>query len=231
MRCIKFFLRHFHRCYRADRCRRTDSKAFRCLCDIIGVAHPADCLFFDIAKQKRRLVHFDFCLSVFADRCCLHCSTERICHQLGTIADSENRDTKFKNFFLITWGFFCIYTVWSTGKYNPFRVHFLDLIDSKGVWVYFAVYMTLSDTSGNQLIVLAAKIKHNNEFFIQRYFLLLIIACFIYLKIITFFTHFVYWKSYVQVLSDMKAAIQKTLPAAGRLFAAGRAVYSIPNAR
>ena len=49
--------------------------------------------------------------------------------------------------------------------------------------------------------------------------------------IITFFTHFVYWKSYVQVLSDMKAVIQKTLPAAGRLFAAGRVVYSIPNAR
>jgi len=29
----------------------------------------------------------------------------------------------------------------------------------------------------------------------------------------------------------MKTAIQKTLPAAGRLFAADRAVYSIPNAR
>ena len=96
---IPVFLRHFHSCYRADRSMACHSKALRGLLNIICMAHPADRLCRYIRKQLGGRVNIHLCLSVLADRGCCHLSAQQVCHQLCAIADSQNRNTQFKDFF------------------------------------------------------------------------------------------------------------------------------------
>ena len=99
--CIKFFLRIFICRYRtvSGMCYHLKS---RCrLGNIIKMTHPADGRPFcrircHSLKKRRRLVHEHFRFSVLTYRCLFYFSTKDMIHQLRTIAQTENRDAKFK---------------------------------------------------------------------------------------------------------------------------------------
>ena len=54
-------------------------------------------------------------------------------------------------------------TVRSPGEDNPLRIHFLKLVQCYRIRMHLTVHTALSDSPGNQLIVLPAKIQYNNH--------------------------------------------------------------------
>ena len=138
-------------------------EAFRCLCDVIRVAHPAYCSGGNILKQNRGLIHLYLRLSVFADRSCSYLTAQLICHQLGTVADSQNRNTHIENRLINVRRFLQVYAVWSSSKDNALGVHLFNGFQRHGVGVHFAVDIAFADTAGNQLVILAAEVQDNNH--------------------------------------------------------------------
>ncbi len=103
LNCIEFSRWIFHRGDRTVCGVRRNFESLRCLCNIVGMTHPAGCLRSDIGKQDGGcFVDGDIGVTVLGNRGSCHFSAELIGHQLGTVADSEYRDAKFKNCFVIS---------------------------------------------------------------------------------------------------------------------------------
>ena len=122
------------------------------------MAHPADGLWRYIFEKLGFCIYIYFNLTVFTDRSFLNFSTQQVHHKLGTIADTQDRDTQFKNLLCISRGIRLITAVWSTCKDDTFWLDFLDFLNTCFIGVNLAVYITFSDTACNQLIVLSTEV-------------------------------------------------------------------------
>ena len=144
-----------------------NGKALRCFRDVVGVAHPRNCLFrqFLAAEQSTGLVINGFCLAVFRGGAGRHLTAESIRHQLTAIADAQDRDTHFKNFFGDMRRFFIVNAVRTAGEDNAHRFPCCNFLQRCGIANHFAVNAAFPHASGNKLIVLTAEIKNNDSFF------------------------------------------------------------------
>ena len=115
-------------------------------------------------EKHRGFVHGHFRLTILTDRCCLYAASKKVGHKLRTIADTKDRNSQFKNFFGASRRLLSIYTAWSSGKNNALRVHLFNVLKAHAVRVYLTIYITFSDTSGDQLIILPAEVKYDNCF-------------------------------------------------------------------
>ena len=160
---IQFLVCVFCCSYRTVCCMCRNLKSRSRFGDIICMAHPDDSFFWNILENCRiLLVNQKFCFAILADICFFNFSTKDMHHQLCAIAKSKYRDSKFKQFFLISRCIRFIAAVWTAGKDNSLRIHFFNLCNICLVRIDFAIYVAFSDASRNQLIVLTAKIDDNN---------------------------------------------------------------------
>ena len=149
---------------RAFACHGISLEAFRYFRNIIIVAHPANILAFNTFKQGTIGLQFHGSLTEFADTSTFNMSTQSMCHELMSIANAKNRYTQLKNTGINFRSFFSIYAVWSTCKNYTFWIFCLDLFKSIGIRDNFAVNSAFSNSSGNQLIILAAEVNNQYKF-------------------------------------------------------------------
>ena len=164
---IQLTLRALHCRNRADWCLRNNLKPFRCLWDIIGVTHPADCLWLYTLEDSTAVIYIHFGSAILTDWRSFHGTSKHICHQLRAITDSENRNSQIKYFLLIAWWILAIHAIWATRENDSLWIHFLDLVERQGVRMHLCIHITFTDTTCNQLVVLTTKIKHDNHFLIH----------------------------------------------------------------
>ena len=147
----------------------SDRETFREVCNIVGVAHPADggtlVITFDILqKQGRFFIYIDFCASVFTDRGGFHTAPAAVCHQLGSVADAQNRDSQFEQLRRTGGGFFIIDTGGTAGQNNPLGRKLPDLVDSHGVRMNLTINITFPYTTGDELLILTPEIQNDHKF-------------------------------------------------------------------
>jgi hypothetical protein len=168
---IQLPFRIFHSSYRAVFRVCSNGKAFRCLRDIVRVAHPGDCLFrqFLALKQSAGFVINGFRFTVFRGSAGGNSSAQCIRHQLTTVADTQNRNSHFKNFFCNVGRFFVINAVRAAGEDNAHRFPRCDFLQRCGIADYFAVNTAFPHASGNKLIVLTAEVQYQNQLIFHRF--------------------------------------------------------------
>ena len=168
--CIQLPFRILHSSYRTVLCMCRNGKALRCFRDVVGVAHPRNCLFrqFLAAEQSTGLVISGFCLAVFRGGAGRHLTAESIRHQLTAVADAQDRDTHFKNFFGDMRRFFIVNAVRTAGEDNTHRFPCCNFLQRCGIANHFAVNAAFPHASGNKLIVLTAEVQYQNQLIFHR---------------------------------------------------------------
>ncbi len=162
---IQLLFRILHGCDRAYLGMGSYRKAFRCLGNVICMRHPDGRSFLPIMQQYRLFcIRMDFCMAIFRDRRCFDFTFEKICHQLGAIADAKHRNAKFKQLWIIGQRIFQVDTVWSAGQNDALRIHFLQLFQRCCIGMNLTVYVIFTDPAGNQLLILSAKVQYDNFF-------------------------------------------------------------------
>ena len=149
---------------RAFACHGISLESFRYFRNIIVVAHPANIPAFYAFEQRTICLQFHGSLAKFADTSAFNMSTQSMCHELMSIANAKNRHTQLENTGINFWSFFSIYAVWSTCKNYTFRIFRFDLFKRIGIRNNLAVNSAFSNSSGNQLIVLAAEVNNQYKF-------------------------------------------------------------------
>ena len=124
---IQFLLRIFRCRYRTVCCFGTGSKSRCYLGDVVKMTHPADRMLRYILEQCAVFVYLHICFSVLADWCFFHLASQYMHHQLGSVAQSQNRNAHLKQFLGISRCPFFIATVRTTCQNDSLRIHFLDL--------------------------------------------------------------------------------------------------------
>ena len=170
----------FCRSYRTYLCMGLNGKARCRFGNIIRMAHPADGLLGNAAKHFSACIHIYFRFSVLTDRSRGNLSSKCIHHQLGTIADSQHWNAQFKYFLRALGRLFAIYAAWPSRKNNSLWIHFLDLVHAYIIRMNLTIHIAFPYPSGNQLIVLSAKIQYDNHLLFHS-FLLFHITWFVFL--------------------------------------------------
>ena len=167
LRRVETALGVLHRGDRADRREGRDREAFRCLGDVVRMAHPADALLAHTFKELRALARFierDFRLAVLARRRRLDLAAEQMCHELRTVADAEHRDAEIEDLGAAGHGIFRVDAVRAARQDDALRRHLADLLQRKRLRMDFAVDMVLAHAARDELIVLATEVQYENHF-------------------------------------------------------------------
>ena len=156
------------RSYRAVDRVSSDLKAGRSLLNIVVVAHPADGGGLHISEQLALSVHEHFGLAVLALRCAADMAAQQVHHQLAAVADAQHRHTPVEDLRVDRGGIFQINAVGATGKDDTLGVLCLDNRQIGFIGIDFTVDIVLADAARDQLIVLAAKVQHDDSFMLHE---------------------------------------------------------------
>ena len=140
-------------------------KALWNLVYVVAVAHPGHALDGQPLEQLAGDIVISAGLPVLPGRVLLggdHPSPQGLCHKLASVADPQNGHTPSKNRRVYTRGAVQIDRSWTAGKDNTDGVHGPHLGKRGGPGLDLAVDITLPHTPGNELAILAAKIKNQN---------------------------------------------------------------------
>ena len=147
------------------------NKSLGNLLHVVPMAHPANALFRQSLEKRTRRVKERLCLPILPSGVLLggsYLSPQGIRHKLAAIADPQHRDPQPEYFRVRVGCILQIDRVGSTGKNEPDGIHSFQFLQGGGKWLYLAVNTALSDSSGNQLIVLTAEIQHNDHLMRQN---------------------------------------------------------------
>ena len=101
LNCIKLLFFIFHCSYRAVICPGRNFKAGSFFGNVVVMTHPTDCFWRNSLEQGRVSVYMNLNFSVFAHRGFFYLSAKLVHHKLRAVADSQDRDSEFVNFFCI----------------------------------------------------------------------------------------------------------------------------------
>ena len=133
--------------------------------DVIRMTHPANGLGVHTGKQfGRSVLDGNFRLAVFTGRSRIHLAAQFMRHQLGAVANAQNRNPQLKEFFTAGSRIFLIHAVGAAGENNALGCHFPDSVQRHGMRVNLTINVIFTHATGNQLIVLTAEIQHQNHF-------------------------------------------------------------------
>ena len=156
------------RSYRAVDRVSSDLKAGRCLLNIVVVAHPADGGGLHIGEHLAVRVHEHLSLAVLALRCAADMAAQQMHHQLAAVADAQHRHTPVEDLRVDRGGIFQINAVGATGKDDTLGILCLDNRQIGFIGIDFTVDIVLADAARDQLIVLAAKVQHDDSFMLHE---------------------------------------------------------------
>ena len=144
-----------------------DLEAGGCLLDVVVVAHPADGGGLNILEHLAAVVHKDLGLAVLTLRGAADMTAQQVHHQLAAVADSQHRDAPVEDLGVDGGRIFQIDAVGAAGEDDALGVLRLDDRQVSFVGIDFTVDIVLADTARDQLIVLAAKVQHDDSFMLH----------------------------------------------------------------
>ena len=154
-----------HRRDGADGCARRHVKAVRQSADVVRMTHPADIrLRYPLKERRRGVDDLHLRTPVLARRRRLHASTAEMRHQLRTVADTEHGDTEGKEILGGGNSPLAIDTVRTARQDNTARSEFTNLLQWQRMRMHLAVDMVLTHAARDELIVLSAKVQHQDHF-------------------------------------------------------------------
>lgn len=162
---IELSCRIFHRRDGAVRCLCRHVKAFGRFGDIVGVTHPTDALLRYISEEHGRPVrNLKLRPAVLADRRRLNLAAEFVCHELRTVAYTEDGHAKGENFLAVRRRILLVDALGAARKDDrPWRER-TKLLQRERMRMHLAVDAALAHAARNQLVVLTAKVQYDNQF-------------------------------------------------------------------
>ena len=142
-------------------------KAGGSLLDIVIMAHPANILVRQAVKQRAGGIQIHNRLAIFAFRSLANLTAQHMHHQLTAIADAQYRNTPSIYFGIDGRGIRQVSAVGTTGKDNALWIFGLDFGQVSTVRINFAINVAFTDTAGDQLVILATKVQHNDSFLLH----------------------------------------------------------------
>jgi len=146
----------------------SDFEAGRSLLDIVVVAHPADGGGLHIGEHLAAVVHEDLGLAVLTLGGAADVAAQQMHHELTAVADAQHRHTPGKDLRVDRGRILQINTVGATGKDDTLGVLCLDNRQIGFIGIDFTVDIVLADAARDQLIVLAAKVQHDDSFMLHE---------------------------------------------------------------
>ena len=150
---------------RALICVADDLKACGDFFYVIGVAHPHGA-FLGNALKKRTILYIYGSFSVFAAVLGRGNDTSRhMCHQLISVADTKDRYSDIQNGRIIVRRFLVIYAVGTAREDDSLVSDSLDFPHCDlMIRLDFSIYVMLSHTAGNQLVILSTEVQNKYLF-------------------------------------------------------------------
>ncbi len=142
---------------RANRRVSNALKAFRQAVDAVGVAHPADIVFFDAVKEDAFGV-FDFGFAVFGNVGVSDFAAKLVRHKLRAVANAENGYAQIKYFGIHSQAILAENAVRPTGENYADRVFCFHLFCRNRTRHQFGINVQVPDSSCDELVVLSAEI-------------------------------------------------------------------------
>ena len=128
------------------------------------MTHPTDILAFNALEKRAIRLQLYGSLAKFADTSAFNMAAQSMSHELMSVADAKNRHAQLKNTGIGFWRFRSINAVRTACKNYTFWILCLDLFKGIGIRDNLAVNSAFSNSSGNQLIVLAAEVNNQYKF-------------------------------------------------------------------
>ena len=148
-----------------------DLEAGGCLLDVVVVAHPADGRGLNILEHLAAVVHKDLGLAVLTLRGAADMTAQQVHHQLAAVADAQYGHAPAEDLGVDGGRVLQINAVGAAGEDDALRVLGLDQCQIRLVGIDFTVDIVLADAARDQLIVLAAKVQHDDSFMLHDVFL------------------------------------------------------------
>ena len=105
---------------------------------------------------------------VLALRCAADVTAQQMHHQLAAVADAQHRHTPVEDLRVDRGGILQINAVGAAGKDDSLGVLCLDNRQIGFIGIDFTVDIVLADAARDQLIVLAAKVQHDDSFMLHE---------------------------------------------------------------
>ena len=169
---IQTFFGIFGCCHRAVDRVGGDLETRCCLLDVVVVAHPADGGGLHIGEQLALGVHEHLSLAVLTLRCTADMAAQQMHHQLAAVADAQHGHAPAEDLRVDRGGILQVDAVGAAGKNNALGILRLDHRQVGFIGIDFTVDIVLADAARDQLIVLAAKVQHDDSFMLHDVLLL-----------------------------------------------------------
>ena len=169
---IEALFRIFHSSHRAVCGVGGDLETRCCLLDVVVVAHPADGGGLHIGEQLALGVHEHLSLAVLTLRCTADMAAQQMHHQLAAVADAQHGHAPAEDLRVDRGGILQVDAVGAAGKNNALGILRLDHRQVGFIGIDFTVDIVLADAARDQLIVLAAKVQHDDSFMLHDVLLL-----------------------------------------------------------
>lgn len=162
---IELSCRIFHRRDGAVRCLCRHAKAFGRFGDVVGVTHPTDAFLRYISEDHGRPVrNLKLRPAVLADRRRFNLAAEFVCHELRTVAYTEDGDTEGENFLAVRRGILLVDALRAARKDDRLGRERTKLLQRERMRMHLAVDAALAHAARDQLVVLTAKVQYDNQF-------------------------------------------------------------------
>lgn len=132
------------------------------------MAHPNNTLFGNVLPKKAVLTQLKLNLAVFGNRSGCNLAVAHPCDELTAVADAENRNADVKNIFCIMRRFHIKNRVRSACEDDSLVAVCLDRLKVGGVGENLGVNVEITDSAGDELIVLSAEIE-DKYFFVHSF--------------------------------------------------------------
>ncbi len=141
------------------------AKAFGRFGDVVGVAHPTDALLRYISEEHGRPVrNLKLRPAVLADRRRFNLAAKFVCHELRTVAYTEDGHAKGENFLAVRRGILLVDALGAARKDDRLGRERTKLLQRERMRMHLAVDAALAHAACDQLVVLTAKVQYDNQF-------------------------------------------------------------------
>ena len=143
-----------------------EGKALGHLGHIISVAHPGDTLLGQTLEQLAGGVIVGLGLAVLPGGVVLglgDLAAQSVGHELAAVADAQDGHAPGEDLGVHVGRGLQIDAVGAAGEDDADGVHGLQLGQGSGIGLDFAVHVAFPDTAGDELVVLAAEVQHDNS--------------------------------------------------------------------
>ena len=162
----------FNGCHRAVCSVGSDLEAGSRLLDVVVVAHPADGRGLYIGEQLALGVHEHLGLTVLTLGSAADMTAQQVHHQLAAVADAQHGHAPAEDLGVDGGRVLQINAVGAAGEDDALGILGLDDRKIGFIGIDLAVDIIFSDAAGNQLIVLSAKVQHDDSFMLHDVLLL-----------------------------------------------------------